>query len=502
MRTRKTIFNLLADIFPQIIISILGFIRIKVFLFAIGTQQLGVYQLFGQILCYLALAELGLTSAVMYYLYKPIYEKNYKKISQIIVGAKKSFTIVMLVMFVFGIILAPNIKFFIADTSLSNTFIIIAFILTMLVNILSYISTPYVLLFDSNQEKYKYIAWTQLILAIRYIIEMVVIALTKNLFLILSIEILFTLIQNMVIKYLFKKNYSYVNMNETKDLSFWNKTKELIPHKIGTLIAYNIDVIILSKFLGLTYVVIYNCYYYITNTISNIIGKISSATLAGIGNLIVSEPKKVYKVFLEYNAMLFFIAIVICIPLGIVITPFVSIWYGTDMIVNNITVFLFTFILFYGIIRIVLNTFCTAAGIFRPTLICTYLEIIVNLVVSLLLIKKYEITGLLFGTCLSLILSEFIIKPFILNKHLFKDKIYKYYFDCLKFVMIAVINIIILSFVSNLLSYNNLILWFIYGCLIFIVNLIITYVYFKIINKLNFLNRLNIFKKEKKNAES
>lgn len=500
MRTKKSIFNLLADILPQVIISILGFIRIRVFLSAIGTEQLGVYQLFGQILCYLALAELGLTSAVMYYLYKPIHEKNYKKISQIIVGAKKSFTVIMLVMFICGVVLAPNVKFFIADTTLSNTFIIIAFIMTILVNILSYFSTPYVLLFDSNQEKYKYIVWSQLIVGIRYIVEMLAIWLTKSLYVALAIEILFTLIQNFVIKYLFEKNYDYVDMKADKDLSFWSKTKDLIPHKIGTLIAYNIDVIILSKFLGLTNVVIYNCYYYITNTISNLIGKMSSATLAGVGNLIVAEPKKVYKVFLEYNSMLFFLATVICIPLGIVISPFVSLWYGSDMIVSNFTVFLFAFILFYGIIRIVLNTFCTAAGIFRPTLICTYLEIVINLVVSLLLIKKYEITGLLFGTALSLIFSEFVIKPFILNKHLFNDKIYKYYLDCFKYIVIAMINMVLLSLLSNCFDYNNLLLWFIFGCIIFIINLLITSVMFKLINKFEFINRLNIFKKERKHA--
>lgn len=497
MRTKKTIFNLLYDLLPQIAITIISFFRVKIFLEFMGTEKLGVYQLYGQILSYLSLAELGLTSAAMYYLYKPISEKNFKKISQILSGVKRVFKYILLAMLVMGIVLTLNITFFFKNTEFPKWFLMCAFALTFLTNILGYLTTPYTVMFDSSQERYKYILHTQVLLIIRHILEIVLIVIFKSLFVILAVEVLFAIFQNIIIRFLFRKNYPEVEFTDERDYCFWKKTKDLIPHKIGTLVANNIDVIIVSKYLGLTNVVIYNCYYYITSSLSTMINKIGSASLASVGNLIITDNKKSYDVFLEYNSMLFFLATILCVPLCIMITPFVNLWYGKDMIVNNITTILFVFILFYSIIRIVLNTFTSAAGLFKETLICTFTEIIINLFLSLILVKKIGMCGLLIGTSLSLVISEFCIKPIILNKAVFKNSICIYYIDCLKYMVFVIIIYVILNFLISFININNLFIWFIVGILVFAFSLIFSFVYYKLINRTEFLKRINIKKRGK-----
>ena len=262
MRTRNSLYNLLSDVIPQIIIILISFFRVKIFLNYMGSDNLGVYQLYGQILSYLSLAELGLTGAAMYFLYKPISENNYKKINALLSGVKKTFQYILTVMFVIGIILSLNISFFFKDTNFSNAFLMITFIIAFLTNILGYFTTPYVVMFDSSQEKYKYVLHTQILLIARHLLQIVLIIIFKSLLVILIVELLFAIFQNIIIRFLFKRNYPKVKFTKERDYSFWSKTKELIPHRIGTLVANNIDVIIISKFLGLTSVVIYNCYYY------------------------------------------------------------------------------------------------------------------------------------------------------------------------------------------------------------------------------------------------
>lgn len=490
MRTRKSIYNFIADVFPQLVIAVLSFFRIKLFLDYIGTEKLGVYQLFAQVLPYLSLAEMGITSAVTYSLYRPISERNKKKISQILVGTRKIFNRIMIFMIVVGFIIAPNVKFLIAETELSNFYIMFMFIIAMLANLISYVSTPYVALFDANQEQYKYNFFTQIVLVIKQVVEIVLIVVTKNLFIVLVSELLFSIVRIIIIKKLFNKNYDYVDFNEKEDTSFLKKTKELFPHKIGTLVSRNIDVVITSKFLGLTSVVSYNSYYYIINVINGIIGKFSSATLASLGNLLVEAKERAYKVFLEYNSMLFFVATIICIPLSFAISPFVQLWYGNEFVVDNITVIFFTLIMFYEIIRIVLNTFCGAAGIYKETIKCTYIEIVVNLVLSLILVNYLGIKGLLIGTFISLIVSEYFIKPNILNIKIFEDQLSKYYLQCLKLFLVALINSLMLRFIYNMFSITNLLWWFIYSFLIFVINFIITIGLYKLLNEFEFVKRI------------
>lgn len=497
MRTRNSLYNLLSDILPQIIIIVISFFRVKIFLNYMGSDNLGVYQLYGQILSYLSLAELGLTGAAMYFLYKPISENNYKKINALLSGVRKTFQYILIVMFIIGVILSLNISFFFKDANFSNAFLMTTFIIAFLTNVLGYFTTPYVVMFDSSQEKYKYVLHTQVLLIARHLLQIILIIIFKNLFVILIVELLFAILQNIIIRYLFKKNYPKVEFTKERDYSFWSKTKELIPHRIGTLVANNIDVIIISKFLGLTSVVIYNCYYYFIYNISILVNRIGSATLASVGNLLVTDKKKSYDIFLEYNSMLFFIATVICVPLAIMISSFVGLWYGKDMVVNNFTTILFVLMLFYSIIRIVLNTFVGAMALYKETIICTCTEIIINLVVSLALVNKLGISGLLLGTLLSMVISEYLIKPFVLNKKIFNSNIFRYYLDNTKFFVFASASYIIFYLIFNYFNLNNLLLWFFVGVLVFIINFIITIFYYKLINRINFLNRISFLKKFK-----
>ena len=96
MRTKKVILNFLYDALPQLIISLLGFLRFKFILSNIGEDVLGVYQLFGQLLAYITFVDFGLTSAVCYSLYKPIASGDEKKINGILSGAKHVFNIITL----------------------------------------------------------------------------------------------------------------------------------------------------------------------------------------------------------------------------------------------------------------------------------------------------------------------------------------------------------------------------------------------------------------------
>ena len=229
---------------------------------------------------------------------------------------------------------------------------------------------------------------------------------------------------------------------------------------------------------------------YIVNTLSNIIGKISTATVSGIGNLLIENKKKAFDSFLEYNSFVFFLASAICVPLLMVITPFIELWYGAKYTVSGITGFLFVFLVFYSIIRNVLNIFGNAAGLFKETLICVYLEIILNLSLSLILVNYIGITGVLLSTAIAYIVSEYLIKPFILNKHIFNCDIKVYYFDCLKYMIIVGTNIFIFNKIFLDVKYTGFFIWFLYGFVIFIMNLFILIVYYTLIKRNKFMIRM------------
>ncbi len=499
MRTKKAILNFVYDALPQIVISILGFLRFKFILSYIGEDVLGIYQLFIQLMAYITFADFGLTSAVCYSLYAPIANNDEEKVNRILSGAKHVFNIITVIMFVIGIALTLGINFFIKETSLSLSFIQICFFMMVISTVITYFVASHTILFDAEQNKYQYIRYTQLLAFIKVVLEIILVIAFKNIMLILILGIIISIIQNIIIVAISKKRHKNLNLKCERDMSFWQKTKELIPHKVGSLVANNIDVLIISKFIGLAKVVTYTSYMYIINTLTTISYKLTSASLAGIGNLLVVDKNKAYDKFLEYNSFVFFLATILCVPLYFAISPFVSLFYGSEYVVGNVTCLLFVFLVFYNIIRTIFNIFVTAAGLFKETIICVYLEIAINVTLSLILIKYFGITGVILATAIAYIISEFILKPSILNKHIFNDKISIYYKDCLFYLFIVIINIILVYFSQNILVVSNYFNWILYSGIIFILNLIITIGYYIMIKKISFFNRLipNKFKDKK-----
>lgn len=82
MRVKNVFKNLISEMLPQIAIAFLGIYKSKVFLEYLGTDIVGLYNLFAQILGYLSLVEGGIASAVIYRLYKPLHEKDYEKLAK------------------------------------------------------------------------------------------------------------------------------------------------------------------------------------------------------------------------------------------------------------------------------------------------------------------------------------------------------------------------------------------------------------------------------------
>ena len=80
MRTKESIKNISVSLLSQIIVILLGFISRKVFLDSLGSEYLGINGLMTNVLSMLGLVESGIGVSIVYNLYKPLAEKDEKKV--------------------------------------------------------------------------------------------------------------------------------------------------------------------------------------------------------------------------------------------------------------------------------------------------------------------------------------------------------------------------------------------------------------------------------------
>ena len=103
MKTKNSIKNSLISIFQYIILMILGFVSQKIFINILGLKFLGLNSLLTNIMSLLGIAELGIGSAIIYNLYKPIVNKDYRTINSLMHFYKKAYHVIAIIILVTNI---------------------------------------------------------------------------------------------------------------------------------------------------------------------------------------------------------------------------------------------------------------------------------------------------------------------------------------------------------------------------------------------------------------
>ena len=495
MRTKKVIINFLTDAFPQIIIMALGFFKIKLFLNYLGEDLLGLYQLYGQIVSYLVLVEGGVGSAMLFRLYKPIHDKNKKKVNEIMAASRVVFTTIGTIIIIIGVIISFNISFLIKDNSFSNNYLILTFIIFLLSQSLNYFTLPYRNMFDANQDRYVPNLIYQGVTMLKSIIEIILVIVGGNFMEILISLLVCNIIANVLLFVIFKIKYSDISFKGKKDFSMVSDVKHLFVNTLGGLISNNIDVLLISKYLGLKVVIIYTTYNYFVEAIKQFVDKITGATISGIGDMLAANEGDKVGVFNEYNNIVFFLAMVISTPLFICINGFIDIFYEGRIETSMSVAIAFSLILFMYTIKLNTVLYVTASGLYKETKFCAITDTITNLILSLTLVHIVGMSGVLFATAFSVFISEYILKTIVVHKHVFNRSSKWYFINNFKFFVIFILDLIGGYYLINMFTIKHLGEWFGFFFAFTIINAGLIFIIFKIFNETKFIGRFKQLKR-------
>ena len=216
MRTKNSSKNIIFGIMSLIITALLGFALSKVFLNNLGLEYNGLNGVFNNIINILAITELGIAGAINYNLYKPIAEKDYEKISSIMVIYKKFYKIVGIIIFFLAIIVTFFVPIFFKDRTLLDSYIRITFILCTLNTIISYFFAYNRNLFYAMQKNYITTMVDFIFKSLKYLLQIVLLIVFKNFIIYLAVNIIFTLLNNITIHFMAKKYYKNINIKNKK----------------------------------------------------------------------------------------------------------------------------------------------------------------------------------------------------------------------------------------------------------------------------------------------
>lgn len=485
-RTKIVIKNASVSLAQNYLTLIISFVTRTVFIKTLGAEYLGVNGLFSDIFNMLSLMELGVGSAITYYLYKPLYEKDSEKVKLLMDLYKKLYNTISILIFIVGILLIPFLGYIIEKTDIPNIELIY---ILMLINVASsYLFSYRRTLLEADQKSYIN-SINQLIFNItKNIIQIIILVTLRNFYAYLLINIFTTVFSNIAISLKTKKLYPYLNEKSKEKLDkderkiIFSRMGAVMCHKIGSIVVYGTDNLLLSIVSNLKIVGLYSNYSMIINIVNTPINQIFNALIASIGNVGVSEDNHTSRLIFERINFIGYCLISFCsIALFSLLNPFINIWLGNKYLLDETLVFVLVCNFFISAMKSIPGNFNYAKGLFWNTRFKPILEALANLIVSLILMNYLGIIGVFLGTTIGYLLTSFWIDPYVLYKNWFKVSFSNYLLTMFKYILITLIKgFITYKLVTFISLSNNLITFIIQMTIVVVVpNLIMIFLFRK-----------------------
>lgn len=457
-RTKNSIKNLFCSYFGHIINIFLKFVVRFFFVKILTTEYLGLNGLFGNILAFLSFAELGIGGAITYNLYIELAKDNKIRIKQLMKLYKTAYMLIGCFVLFVGSSLTPFLNFFIANNvNIPNLQLI--YLLFVINSGCSYFFSYKASFITANQKNY-IIANTSLVSNIIIaVIQLVILFLTKNYVAYLLVQIVVVFLSNVVISFIADKRYPILKervegkLDEDSQQTIVQNVSAAVFHKIGGIVVFSTDNILMSKIFGLIQVGLYSNYTLLTKTLQGIISQFFISISASVGNLCAVETQeRKIRIFyiIEYINFIIYSLCGICI--FELLEEFICLWLGNSFLMDKSIIYFLTINFYLEGMRSTVQTFNGAMGLARFYKYMPIPECMINLAISIILGKLIGPVGILIGTTISTLATCFWIEPMILYKYGFSASVKKYYVVYLKYL---VITLFVLGIVHTLNDFIN-----------------------------------------------
>ena len=421
-RTKNAIRNTVFGFIMKMVQILLPFMTRTVMIHTLGMQFVGLSSLFTSILSVLNMAELGIGSAMVFSMYEPVATGDDKKVSALLYLYKLYYRIIGLIVGGIGIALVPFLDVLIKDSAEGNVpagiSITVLYLMNLGATVLSYWLFAYRASVLQAHQRTDISSKVRIVMTvIQNVLQIMALYFVRNYYYFVMITLLIQIATNISTAYIAKKlypQYAPVGKLDKEEVSIINhKIKDLFTSKVGSVVFSSVDNLVISAFLGLSMVGIYQNYYYVCNSIIGILQIVYVSITAGIGNSIILETQE--KNFKDLNKLTFIIAWIsgfcTCCMVALY-QPFMKIWAGEkSMQPFGFVICISAFFFVWELYRLI-NVYKDAAGMWHEDRFRPLASAIANLAMNLILIQFWGLYGVILSTLLSVL---FVGTPWLLH---------------------------------------------------------------------------------------
>lgn len=433
-RVHRSMMNIKVGMLFYILSLFLAFFSRKIFLDCLGAEFIGLTGMLMNIMSFLSVAELGIGTSIVYFLYKPLQEDNHNKINEVMSMLAFLYRCIGAIIGIMGIVVSLFFPWWFNNLTTGLPLVYFAFYSFLGSSVAGYIFNYKQLLVSANQKQYLVNSYFQTIGIVQSIAQILLAYYYRNLWLWVVVGLVFTIIGIIIFNYRIQQLYPwlYIDLkkgreNLKKYPEVLKKTRQIFVQRIKDFILYQSDEIMVGAFVSVINVAFYGNYTMIINKLNFLVNILSEGLSAGVGNLLAEgNEQNIMKVFWEMTAARFLILGIIILSLLLFFQPFIGCWLGQQYQLSNIIVYLLIFNLFIRYQTAAVYIYMGSAGLFSDVW-AAWAELIVNISLTLLLAPFYGIAGILLAKIISFGLISSFWKPYYLFSQTFHRSVWDYW---------------------------------------------------------------------------
>lgn len=461
-RTQKAKINSIVTLMTNVMQVIVGFIVRKLFIKYLGITYLGYNSVFSNILQMLNLADMGIGVAITSYLFKPLAENNKKQIASLMVIYKKLYSMMGKIVLIIGLIVSIFLKQLIPDATCSLLYLRLLFYINLIGTVSTYFIAYKRTLLIADQKSYI----TNIVDTVMYffssIIQIVMLVIYPSYVIYLILSIMKNIISNFILSMKtnklygkFKNDSDQIVIDEYKP-KIYKYVKDVFVSRIGAVVYYSTDNIILSVMKGSILTGYLSNYTLITTQLNTVVVQVLNSLQSTFGNYIATTDEKDKQRIMtdNYFCLNFFIGNFCFISFSLLVQPFIKLFFGQDMLLDFSTAILLGLNLMLTFLIQLPSQVFIIYKLFRYDKPIIIVSAFLNIIISMFLVVKIGINGVLIGTTITSCIYLFS-RFYIISKYVYSIS-YLYYLRKIFFYgVITGINLTITYYISNIVKVNN-----------------------------------------------
>lgn len=417
-RTRKAARNVVFNVGNQVVTLVLAFVSRTVFVRTLGAGYLGVNGLFSDVLSMLTMADLGLNTAMVYSMYKPLAEGDHERMAQLTTFYGKVYRVIALAVTVIGVALIPALPR-IVNLSEPMPHLWLYYLLSLSNIVVSYLCVYRTSVLSADQKGYVLSGLSTATQTTCVVLQIVVLLLTGNFALYLAVMTVTTLAHNVAGSIIAARKYPFIRrrarLPRDEQRAIFANIGSSFLYKVSTVLISSTTNIIISVLIGTVVVGYYSNYLMLQNKIVMFYSAMFSALAASIGNVVATESAAKRREVFDAEQSVSFIFCGVTVPCYVVlVNDCMRLWLGTEYTFPFPVVLAIGLSLYLSCVCQPLWSYRDATGMYQRTKWVMACCAVVNCALAVVLGLWLGVAGVILAQAVAKLATYFWFEPMVL----------------------------------------------------------------------------------------